>query len=134
MTLLTSRKRDVVRLVAEGMRNQEIALSLNLSENTVRNYLLRIFDKLAISSRVELVLYAVTGLSRPEHLRKRRHAQWGCPPTTAFEDTRRDVIWLETVPELNTAVDRMKQLAVEKPSPYFVFCAHRSSQYGYVQT
>jgi DNA-binding CsgD family transcriptional regulator len=61
MTLLTPRERDVARLVAEGMRNQEIALKLNLSEHTVRNYLLRIFDKLGISSRVELVLYAFSG-------------------------------------------------------------------------
>jgi len=61
MALLTTRERDVVRLVAEGMRNQEIALRLKLSEHTVRNYLLRVFDKLGISSRVELVLYAISG-------------------------------------------------------------------------
>jgi DNA-binding NarL/FixJ family response regulator len=41
--------------------NQEIALKLNLSEHTVRNYLICIFDKLGISSRVELVLYALSG-------------------------------------------------------------------------
>ena len=58
MALLTPREWDVVRLAAEGMRNQEIALKLNLGEHTVRNYLIRIFDKLGISSRVELVLYA----------------------------------------------------------------------------
>jgi hypothetical protein len=46
----------------ELLRNQEIALKLNLSEHTVRNYLLRIFDKLGISSRVELVLYAFSGV------------------------------------------------------------------------
>jgi len=40
------------------MRNQDVALRLNLSEHTVRNYLIRIFDKLGISSRVQLVLYA----------------------------------------------------------------------------
>ena len=61
MALLTPRERDVVRLAAEGMRNQEIALKLNLGEHTVRNYLIRIFDKLGISSRVELVLYALSG-------------------------------------------------------------------------
>jgi DNA-binding NarL/FixJ family response regulator len=61
MALLTPRERDVVRHAAEGMRNQEIALKLNLSEHTVRNYLIRIFDKLGISSRVELVLYALSG-------------------------------------------------------------------------
>ena len=61
MARLTPRERDVVRLVADGMRNQEIALQLHLTEHTVRNYLLRIFDKLGISSRVELVLYAFSG-------------------------------------------------------------------------
>jgi len=40
---------------------REIALQLNLSEHTVRNYLIRVFDKLGISSRVELVLYAFSG-------------------------------------------------------------------------
>jgi Bacterial regulatory proteins, luxR family len=43
-------------------RNQEIAVNLNLSERTVRNYLLRIFDKFGISSRVELALYAFSGV------------------------------------------------------------------------
>jgi two-component system, NarL family, nitrate/nitrite response regulator NarL len=61
MARLTARERDVARLVAEGLRNQDIADKLNLSEHTVRNYLLRIFDKLGISSRVELVLYAFSG-------------------------------------------------------------------------
>jgi DNA-binding NarL/FixJ family response regulator len=40
---------------------KEIALQLNVSEYTVRNYLIRIFDKLEISSRVDLVLYAFSG-------------------------------------------------------------------------
>ena len=58
LRLLTSREEDVVRLVAEGMRNLEIAQQLNVTEHTVRNYLFRIFEKLGVSSRVELVLYA----------------------------------------------------------------------------
>ena len=61
MARLTQREREVVRLVADGMRNLEIALELGLSEHTVRNYLIRVFDKLGISSRVELVLYAFSG-------------------------------------------------------------------------
>jgi two-component system, NarL family, nitrate/nitrite response regulator NarL len=61
MARLTQRERDVVRLVADGMRNQEIALNLHLSEHTIRNYMIKIFDKLGISSRVELVLYAFSG-------------------------------------------------------------------------
>jgi DNA-binding NarL/FixJ family response regulator len=58
MARLTERERDVVRLVTEGMRNQEIAERLHLSEHTVRNYLIKVFDKLGVSTRVELVLYA----------------------------------------------------------------------------
>jgi DNA-binding NarL/FixJ family response regulator len=60
MARLTQRERDVV-LAADGMRNQEIALRLNLSEHTVRNCLIRIFDKLVLSSRADLVLYAFSG-------------------------------------------------------------------------
>jgi DNA-binding NarL/FixJ family response regulator len=58
-TLLTPREEQVVALVAEGMGNREIARELNLSEHTVKKYLFRVFDKLGVSTRVELVLYAV---------------------------------------------------------------------------
>jgi DNA-binding NarL/FixJ family response regulator len=57
--LLTPRESQVVALVAEGMSNRDIARELNLSQHTVKKYLFRIFDKLGVSSRVELVLYAV---------------------------------------------------------------------------
>lgn len=62
--LLSRREADVVRCVSEGMTNRQIADRLNLSENTVKNYLFRIFDKLGISSRVELTLYAVSNLAQ----------------------------------------------------------------------
>jgi len=57
-TILSKREQDVVRCVAEGLSNREIAGRLNLTEHTVKNYLFRIFDKLGVSSRVEVVLYA----------------------------------------------------------------------------
>lgn len=57
--LLTSREEQVVALVADGLSNRNIANELGLSEHTVKKYLIRIFDKLGISNRVELVLYAV---------------------------------------------------------------------------
>jgi DNA-binding NarL/FixJ family response regulator len=58
--LLTPREEQVVALITDGLSNREIARELNLSEHTVKKYLFRIFDKLGISSRVELVLYAMT--------------------------------------------------------------------------
>jgi DNA-binding NarL/FixJ family response regulator len=58
--LLSNREEDVVQLVVEGLGNREIAHRLNLSEHTVRNYLFKVFDKLGISNRVELVLYATS--------------------------------------------------------------------------
>jgi two-component system, NarL family, nitrate/nitrite response regulator NarL len=58
LSLLSKREQDVVRCVAEGLSNREIARQLKLTEHTVKNYLFRIFNKLGVSSRVELVLYA----------------------------------------------------------------------------
>jgi DNA-binding NarL/FixJ family response regulator len=57
--LLTSREEQVVALVADGLSNRDVASELGLSEHTVKKYLFRIFEKLGISSRVELVLYAL---------------------------------------------------------------------------
>lgn len=56
--ILTQREQDVVACLAEGLSNREVARRLKLSEHTVKNYLLHIFDKLGVSSRVEVVLYA----------------------------------------------------------------------------
>jgi DNA-binding NarL/FixJ family response regulator len=67
--LLTPREEQVVALVAEGLGNRQIARELNLSEHTVKKYLFRIFEKLGISTRVELVLYAVNNGSP-------RQAEW----------------------------------------------------------
>jgi DNA-binding NarL/FixJ family response regulator len=58
--LLTAREEQVVALVADGLSNREVARELGLSEHTVKKYLFHIFDKVGVSSRVELVLYAVT--------------------------------------------------------------------------
>lgn len=58
-SLLTPREEQVVALVVEGLGNRPIARELNLSEHTVKKYLFRIFEKLGVSSRVELALYAV---------------------------------------------------------------------------
>ncbi|HEV2467654.1 MAG TPA: response regulator transcription factor [Candidatus Sulfotelmatobacter sp.] len=76
-SLLTPREEQVVALVAEGYGNRQIAEELNLSENTIKKYLFRIFDKLGISNRVELVLYAVNNGDQ-------RQAEWVAAPSQLF--------------------------------------------------
>jgi DNA-binding NarL/FixJ family response regulator len=63
-TLLTPRQQEIVCLVVEGLRNREIANRLNISEHTIRNYLFRIFEKLGVSSRAELILYAMANIRK----------------------------------------------------------------------
>lgn len=55
---LTPRERQVVRLVAEGLKNKEIARTLLISEATVSHHLTSIFNKLGISGRLQLAIYA----------------------------------------------------------------------------
>jgi DNA-binding NarL/FixJ family response regulator len=58
---LTVREMQVVRSAASGMTNREIAKELGLSDHTVKNYLFKAFEKLGVSSRVELLLSLVLG-------------------------------------------------------------------------
>ena len=55
---LTGREREIIALVSEGLRNQQIANRLFISEGTVRNHLTVIFDKLELSDRCALIVYA----------------------------------------------------------------------------
>ena len=57
--LLTEREQDIVRLVTQGFRNKEIADKLSIGEQTVKNHLHNIFDKLGVADRLELALYAL---------------------------------------------------------------------------
>ena len=59
-TLLTKREQELVPLVANGLTNREMSTELGVSEHTIKNHLFRIYEKLGISSRVELILYAVS--------------------------------------------------------------------------
>jgi two-component system NarL family response regulator len=56
---LTSRELEVLKLVAKGMSNREIAEELFISENTVKNHVRNILEKLHLHSRMEAVIYAV---------------------------------------------------------------------------
>jgi DNA-binding NarL/FixJ family response regulator len=57
--LLSDREKEVVQLVAQGFRNREIGEKLFISEQTVKNHLHNVFDKLGVSDRLELALYAI---------------------------------------------------------------------------
>ena len=48
----------MVYLAADGLKNREIAERLKVREHSIRNYLYRIFEKVGVSTRVELILYA----------------------------------------------------------------------------
>jgi len=56
---LTERELEVLRLVAQGMANKDIAKELFISENTVKNHVRNILEKLHLHSRMEAVVYAV---------------------------------------------------------------------------
>ena len=57
VSVLSRRELEVVRQAGEGLSNREIAEKLGLSEHTVKNYLFRAFEKIGVSSRVELLFY-----------------------------------------------------------------------------
>jgi two-component system, NarL family, nitrate/nitrite response regulator NarL len=57
--LLSDREKEIVLLVAQGYRNKQIGGKLFISEQTVKNHLHNIFDKLGVSDRLELALYAI---------------------------------------------------------------------------
>ncbi|HZA51192.1 MAG TPA: response regulator transcription factor [Myxococcaceae bacterium] len=55
---LTAREREIIVRVGEGLKSEAIAQKLGISEKTVRNHLSQIFDKLGVTDRLELLLYA----------------------------------------------------------------------------
>ena len=58
LTSLTERERNVVAVIGEGLKNKQIAERLFISETTVRHHLSSIFEKLGVSDRLELLVYA----------------------------------------------------------------------------
>jgi DNA-binding NarL/FixJ family response regulator len=63
--LLSKRELQVVNCLAEGLTNREIAERLGLSQHTIKNYLFRVFDKLGVSSRIELLFMTLSQASAP---------------------------------------------------------------------
>lgn len=64
---LTKREHQVISLLSEGLQNKQIASCLSISATTVRHHLTSIFDKLGVTTRLELVIYAYRqGLAYPK--------------------------------------------------------------------
>jgi two-component system nitrate/nitrite response regulator NarL len=83
--VLSKREQDVVRCVSNGLSNHDIAERLKLSEHTVKNYLFHIFEKLGVSSRLELMFKV---LSQPPAMAQcdpeRDRISGGVPNITAW--------------------------------------------------
>lgn len=75
---LTEREREVIALIAEGLKNKEIGKRLFISETTVTHHLSSIFSKLGVSDRLELVIYA---FSRNLAKMPQKATRPGNPPT-----------------------------------------------------
>jgi DNA-binding CsgD family transcriptional regulator len=66
---LTRREHEVIGLISKGLKNREIGTRLFISETTVRHHLTSVFEKLGVSNRLELIIFAFSqGLaSLPEN-------------------------------------------------------------------
>lgn len=58
-TQLSQKEREIIVLIAQGYKNKEIAEKMFITEQTVKNHLHNVFDKLGVSDRLELALYAI---------------------------------------------------------------------------
>jgi len=68
LNLLSKREMEIVQCVAEGLTNREIADRLGLSRHTIKNSLFRIFDKLGVSNRLELLLMTLSRDCNPQSM------------------------------------------------------------------
>jgi len=66
ITTLSKREDEIARFVASGLSNSEVARRLSISRHTVKNYLFRVYEKVGISTRIELVLYVLSRNQGPE--------------------------------------------------------------------
>ena len=60
ITALSKREEEIARFVASGLSNDEVAQRLSLRRDAVEDYLSRVYEKLGISTRIELVLYILS--------------------------------------------------------------------------
>jgi DNA-binding CsgD family transcriptional regulator/N-acetylneuraminic acid mutarotase len=122
-TALTDRELEIVRAVATGATNQQIARDLTISVNTVKVHLKNIFAKLEIQSRTEVALYAVkeglVEVERPQAVQEMEDAE--APDRMPISRTKRVVLVLTAVcAGLLVWVPRVEQAPAPPPVNEFV--------------
>ena len=78
LELLSARERQVIQYLAAGMTNSESAESLGLSHHTIKNYLFRIFDKLGVSNRTELLSLTINSIPGPDACSCGEQSRFSC--------------------------------------------------------
>jgi two-component system nitrate/nitrite response regulator NarL len=81
---LTPRERQVMGLVAQGLRNKEIAFSIGVTEGTIKVYLSRLFQKVGANDRLDLALFALRNLAASGTFEKPLHLPADQPPKPLF--------------------------------------------------
>jgi DNA-binding NarL/FixJ family response regulator len=64
----SQREQRVIELVAQGLKNRDVAQAIGTTEHVVKNYLRVIYDKLGLWNRVELALWYESRRSEPEYM------------------------------------------------------------------
>jgi DNA-binding NarL/FixJ family response regulator len=77
---LTGREGQLISLLAQGMKNKEIATALNLSDGSVKVYLSRLFEKTGVRDRFELALFGLKNLTPGQSLPQESSPHEGRPP------------------------------------------------------
>lgn len=109
MNLLSERELEVVHSLAEGLTNREIGERLGLSRHTVKNYLFRVFDKVGVSSRMELLHLTMRQLPPPRSQQEKL-------PASEFEICHKDAE--EGSPEAQLALAEMYANGKGTPRDY----------------
>ena len=73
LSMMSGREKEIIALVGQGFRNKEIAGRLNISEPTVKTHLGRIFQKLNVRTRSELVSYSIKNNDMSNHSGLNKH-------------------------------------------------------------